>query len=363
MKTPLLTIVIPTKNRQHTLNDLIDYFLSFDLHKIEVIIEDNSDFINQKIINLENKHIVYNHTSNPRSMVENCEIAVSRANGCFVTMLGDDDGIDIDLTIDLITKKDYDFYLSPNCTYYWPGLKRRIYGARPYGFQWKYAVINSCEIDPKKELKRVLNVGGTDILNMPRLYQGVVKREFLEKIKSLTGYYLNAAMPDMSSSAALAIFCEKGYLHSKPFIINGASSNSGGGLGASGKHVGTLENAYGLTAEQVNQWPSEVPRFWTGGTVWSSSFMVTLKKLGRKDLLNDINIQYIYSYIIAYHFHQYYSILGLNNLKFINFIYATPLFLLRIKSLINNLYLYLKLGIGLGIKSDGMKNYLLKIKS
>lgn len=362
MKTTLLSIVIPSKNRSNTLNDLVKYFLTCDLSDVEVIIEDNSDVINQHLSSLDCLQIKYCHSNDKRSMVENCELAVSKASGTFVSMLGDDDGIDLELAKKIILAKNYDFYLSPSCTFYWPGLNRRIYGIRPYGYEAKYIFCKSRNINPAFELEKVLSTGGIEISNLPRLYQGIVRRSCLEQIRSVRGHYFNAPMPDMSSSVALSLFCSIGYLHEIPFIINGVSSNSGGGMGAKGKHVGKLESAYGLTVQHIAQWPTEVPQFWSGGTVWSASLITTLKNLGFDDLIKRLNINRIYAHIIAQHFYDYYKIHGLHNLKLMHFMMATSILLKRFKFLLSNINLYLKLSMGHGIKCNSISEYLCALK-
>jgi glycosyltransferase involved in cell wall biosynthesis len=358
MNNTLLSVIIPTKNRYFTLDDLVKYFLTCDLDNIEIVIEDNSDQINGYIKELNNSHIKYYHSTAVRSMVANCELAVSRASGKFIVMLGDDDGIDLNVAKELIAGDKFDFYLSTNCIFYWPGLNRRIYGKTPFGFESKYIIDAERTINPRLELEKVISIGGVDILTLPRLYQGIVRRSCLEKVKIDHGHYFNAPMPDMSSSVALSLYCDIGYIHNKPFIVNGASSNSGGGLGAQGKHVGKLENAYGLTAQQLVQWPSEVPQFWCGGTVWSASLITTLRNLGADDLLNGLNRDYIYSHIIAYHFPQYYSINGFQNLRAIHFFAAIPIYLRRFTSLLMNIGLYTKFKLGYGVKCDRMSDYL-----
>lgn len=281
---PLLTILIPTKDRYHTLLPLCRY-LESKKGDFEVIISDNSIDNSEHIKQLSelSSKFVYLHTSKKLSMRENCENGLKYANGKYITMLGDDDGIIIGTSLECISfleKNNLDYALSPACKYMWPNLQTRLFGKKNYG------ILRDCDyltdiirVNSAVELRKVASNGASKIDNLPRFYQGIVKTKYLKDSLKKYGSIFLASMPDMSSSALLATQTEYGVKYNKPFIVNGVSSKSGGGLGAAGKHKGKLENGYGLSKIDLSEWPTQVPRFWSGGTVWASSFYITLSKI------------------------------------------------------------------------------------
>ncbi|WP_084144447.1 glycosyltransferase [Ferrimonas kyonanensis] len=302
---PLLTVLIPTKNRYYTLLPLCSYLQSKE-GDFEVVITDNSSDNSEYIgfFNELDSRFKYLYEPRTLTMRENCERGVNIARGKYITMLGDDDGIIIDNAIECISyleSNHLDFALSPACKYLWPNLKTRIFGTKSYG------ILRDCDylsekirINSRDELKKVARYGGTKIIDLPRFYQGIVKTKFLHDSMKEFGTILLASMPDMSSSVLLAKKTEFGVKYDMPFIINGVSSNSGGGLGARGKHKGKLEDGYGLSRKDIEEWPNNVPRFWSGGTVWAASFQITLSKVEKdSDVL--LNESALAAYCIVFH--------------------------------------------------------------
>jgi len=344
---PKLTILIPTKDRYNTLKPLCKYLNEKDAN-FEVIISDNSSDnspISEFIKTLNNKFI-YIHEHKPLSMRDNCDRGIHLASGEYITMIGDDDGVIIDnifSCLKVLDAEGMDFALSQNCKYMWPNLKVRLFGNKSYGILRNFdKKDNNKIIFSKRELEKVGELGGVSINDLPRLYQGLVKTKYLkESIEKYKTMFL-APMPDMSSSTLLASVTTKGIIFHKPFIINGVSSKSGGGLGASGEHKGTLDQGYGLTEQDINDWPSNVPRFWSGGTVWASSFLITLNKINILERVK-FNEEALISYCLVYH---YKLILSTNKqiiTKKMSFtLVLKVLYSLkqRFLSLINNFYFY-----------------------
>lgn len=304
--TKKLSIIIPTKNRYQTLISLCNYLKEKD-GSFEVIITDNSE----NNIEMDSffrelpSNFTYIYNSKPLSMRENCSIGIERAIGKYISMIGDDDGIVIDnifKCISVMEMDDYDYALSTDCKYMWPQLQTRIFGTKNYGYLRRIEYkTNHQDVYTSDELDAVYLEGGVTIGKLPRLYQGIVRTKFVHECIEKYGNIFLASMPDMSSSAILATLTEKGFIFNKPIIINGVSSKSGGGLGAAGKHKGSLETGYGLTSKDLAEWPESVPRFWSGGTVWSASFIITLKKANHFDI-NKLNTHALHAYCLIYHY-------------------------------------------------------------
>ena len=93
---PILSILIATRNRIPYCINLIDSILSFDYQNFELVIQDNSDslelsdFAKTKI---NDKRLIYNYTPPPFSSIDNFNAVLDLANGEYLCMIGDDDGV------------------------------------------------------------------------------------------------------------------------------------------------------------------------------------------------------------------------------------------------------------------------------
>ena len=98
MGSPFFSIIIPTRNRYETLQYAIRTVLSQEFDSFELIISDNSDPANLhevKLIReyLDDERVRYCRPASVLSMSDNWEFAVSNANGEFIIVFGDDDGL------------------------------------------------------------------------------------------------------------------------------------------------------------------------------------------------------------------------------------------------------------------------------
>src|SRR5690606_4099372 len=118
--------------------------------------------------------------------------AVNKVSGKYVMFIGDDD-IFSQHVFDLIQYMEDNSIgaaFPQNSSYSWPSVKSRFYGDKLSG---KYVhTAHTCEIkimSAKSELKKVLKLGGTDILKLPRVYHGILRHDILKNINNLTGSY------------------------------------------------------------------------------------------------------------------------------------------------------------------------------
>ena len=187
---PILSIVIPTKNRYYYLEFLVKYFHSINSDKIELIIQDNSasepspsfkSFLNS----LDDSRLFYSYCGLELSVVENCDLAIRRAHGEYVTLIGDDDIFSKHLIkyLENCSYKQLDAILPNKGSYNWPDINARFYKNKLSGiFRQKKISGQQQSINANTVLERVLKRGGTQILDLPRVYHGVVRRNILEQV-------------------------------------------------------------------------------------------------------------------------------------------------------------------------------------
>ena len=153
--------------------------------------------------------------------------------------------------------------------------------------------LKKTSIDIKKELEDVLNFGGVKILNLPRIYHGIIRRDILEKIYIETNSYFPGPSPDMANAVAICKYIDKYEMIDVPLIISGHSKTSGGGQGAQGQHYGEISKLSFLPKDTAANWNEDVPFYWSGSTIYAESVIQALKRTNRIDLIKKFNFEYL----------------------------------------------------------------------
>lgn len=274
---PLLSIVVPTRNRQNCGLSLVKGLHASEARNFKLVLHDNSDndSLGAAVAELGDPRLRYSHTSDKLNMHGNFDRAIKQAKGVYVCGLGDDDGILVEPALALLQTaldRDIDAVLPGIHSYSWPDLRRWYWG--DVGGRLFPSVTPAHErlLDPETELAAVFACGVTRGLGLlPRAYQGIVSRRSLDVVKARCGTYFPGPSPDMANAVALAATVRSIWLHPKPVIISGHSPKSGGGAGAAGQHHGRLEDQPHLPAGTIEAWTPAIPRFWSGFTIYAQS--------------------------------------------------------------------------------------------
>jgi glycosyltransferase involved in cell wall biosynthesis len=299
---PLLSIIIPTKDREPYLMDVLKSVLSWTRKDFEVIVHDNSE--NDRLQDmiqplLEDFRVNYIHVKEWLAGVDNFENAVAIANGRFVTMIGDDDGVfeEIMQAVDWMNKDNVDAMLPDRGHYTWPDL---VYSYNNDYFNSILRVDSSFDshvsyIDPLNELYKVLDSGASSLCDLPRLYYGVVSKSVLDEVKALTGQYFPGPSPDMANAVSTALVVKSFAKLNYPLFISGNCSQSTAGLGAKHLHEGEIDKIPFLPKTCKVEWESEVPLFWSGPTIWAEAAIKTLRKMKSEHLVKKFNFASLYA--------------------------------------------------------------------
>jgi hypothetical protein len=285
MIKPLLSIVVPTRNRQDCAENL-----ALSLHKslseqFELVLHDNSDTdsLGSAIAAMNDRRIVYIHTSDKLNMHSNFSRAIDAAKGLFVCGLGDDDGIMIDDTIQLLAfaqTEGYDAVLTGKHSFQWPGLRHWLWGDQS-GKLSIVAVANQqaiVELDPLQELGKVFDDGTVSGLGkMPRLYHGFVTLQLMRELRERSGSYFPGGSPDMANAVGLSLLAKRLLYSPNGFVISGHSAKSGGGTGAAGRHHGQLKDQKQLPAAILRSWDTRIPQYWSGHTIYAQSAVAAVQ--------------------------------------------------------------------------------------
>jgi hypothetical protein len=288
---PLLTIVIPTKDRHHCLEYTIEIILTC-YSNVEIIILDSS-IMNPPSSLLEllkDSKIKYIKTPISFNGVENFNEGLKFINGDFVCFIGDDDIItnDIGDIVNYLHKNNIDSAISTfPINYNWPGFKSKHNSTRLSGtlvirkYNSKYV-----EIDLIKEKAKVINSLVIGPLNLPRIYLGIVSTSLIKKVQFKYGDLFGGVSPDIYSSFLLASEANKCIQFDLPFIIPGAYKTSTSATSAAGKHRSGIKNNdhTGRFPDIDLFWNYNIPFIYTVQTVWSFSLIEAYKKINNSDV-------------------------------------------------------------------------------
>jgi glycosyltransferase involved in cell wall biosynthesis len=311
----ILSIVVPTKNRPQYAISCIKHLLEIRENDVEFIVYDNSsdETLKVELVKLPpDPRLKYIRDSDTIDVVENFERATRHAQGEYITHLGDDDGVSLEIVkcTRLAQRLQAEAVVCKNpAFYFWPGHRFYYYGnlyassisfKLPSGkYRWMSAI---------SALTKCLSHGGQDFGALPKSYHGIVKRSALLKVAERCGRYFPGPSPDLAGGAALAC-CITNYIELDfPFIIVGTSSVSTAGLGSRKAHIGRLEDWPHLPSFALRNWSTIVPRFFSGRTIWAEDVIQGLYASQRLDLIEKFSKEALYGYCLACHLDQWKAI-------------------------------------------------------
>jgi glycosyltransferase involved in cell wall biosynthesis len=294
MTRPLLSIIIPTRNRQDYLMNVLQCLIKTT--KAEIVISDNSDepinFKDLEKIDVVSKsqRIKYSYTNEKLSVVDNFNKALSLSTGEYVIFIGDDDcvGPSIESIVDWAKTQDADAVISYRekfiASYYWPEINTQSFRGSFAGklFLRKFTG-KTRRVNGKREIKKVANNPGTGLSGLLRVYHGIVKRSLIDQIIDKYGTIFGGVSPDIYSATLISYECKKAYWIDYPFVVPGASPKSTAGDVTAGAHLDKLGNREHITRFGNGLiWDQEIPEFYATHTVWAYSQQQALKKIGDK---------------------------------------------------------------------------------
>ncbi|NLI35983.1 MAG: glycosyltransferase [Bacteroidales bacterium] len=295
---PLLSIVVPTKDRYVYLRSLVRLIDSFKSNDIELVLQDNTKDNSSILEFLKNySNIVYNHTPKQITVTQNSDDAVNNSHGKYVCFIGDDDGVTKHILrcVMLMEEKNIDVVVPSDLSYFWPSYISKSTGNisgtlsyKPYDFSLKKTGIN-------KVLKEILYKGFVDRGRLPLLYHGIVKRSVLDNIYAQIGTYFPGQSPDIANGVALCFTAKSYYRINAPIIISGASAMHGGGIRKMKRGYAEIDNLPFLSSDAKAKWEKKLPKIWCGQTVWCESAVKALRCMGHKEMVKDVNFEYLYA--------------------------------------------------------------------
>lgn len=304
---PLLSILIPTKNRSSYCIHAIEMILSYAYQNFELIIQDNSDdftlknYIEQR--ECDNR-LVYRYTPPPFSSIDNFNAVLDLATGDYLCLIGDDDGINPDIFKVIEWAKENNIEaITPglNSIYRWPDISDVLPEFKNCNGQLSITNISGSvkTFRTNHSIKKLLASGGQDYLYLPfpKLYHGIVKKDLLAQIKSKTGNYAGGLSPDIYWATALSLIIEKVVTIDYPFTIPGICILCTP-MDERQKKYPKLTDAPHFRDRGHYKWSKEVPPFYAGSNIWADSFLAALRDFECFDLIKRFNMDYLISYLL-----------------------------------------------------------------
>lgn len=285
-KRPLLSIVIPTKDRYYYLKKLIELIDSFHSDEIELVLQDNTADNTEILEFLKLKdypYIKYTHNSEQIPISLNSDLAILNSTGEYVCFIGDDDGVTRYIVdcVKWMKKNDVDAVFAKNVHYSWGNKAKLIKKRRLF-----------IKHDPCKEINILLKKGLIlSESNVPLLYHGIVKRSIINEIYSKFDTIFLSSPPDISSAITLSYFVKKYYEVNIPIIINGSSNETGGGVIKKGG-VLALKDIDFVSENDKKIWEKSIPPIWCGHYAWANSGLQTIRKYSVDKSLYKFNLEY-----------------------------------------------------------------------
>jgi glycosyltransferase involved in cell wall biosynthesis len=296
----LISVIIPTRNNPIVLLENVEQLIKNQHRKITYFVVDNSQNKNlevEKIFeDLKDFHYYYNEKK--LSFTENFEFIIPFIKTKYISFIGDDDLIHPsfgEIFYDLDKKYEFDVLIGNNkFRYYWQDVKHPIFKNKlatnlfesNYNSQAHY-------INIRRELETVGRTAADRFFDLPKVYHGVVSLGLLQNIKKKTGFYFPGPTPDMGFAAHAAYECKKLLKFDFPMFILGTCGNSGGGKGLIKKHNWNIENCPWLDKRISSTWNDACPKYLSGTTIWTESFLRAKKNY------HDTQLKFNYNKLLA----------------------------------------------------------------
>ncbi|MCP4934169.1 MAG: glycosyltransferase [bacterium] len=230
--TPLLSIVIPTRERALYLEKCVETALICDDDEIEIVVSDNASIDNTRAVieSFDDPRLRYVNTGRRVPMTENFEFALAATTGENILFIGDDDAVlpngVCDLLVLLRTKQ-------PDAVRWWTG--DYMWPSDPpdsddglLSFKPKFFVGGTRELDPEKVWELFCTRRMKNYRSGINIYHGCVSRRVIDRVTDHIGRYFFATSPDVGASILNPHFCDNLIEMGRPVSISGTSTASTG---------------------------------------------------------------------------------------------------------------------------------------
>ncbi len=219
---PIISILVPTRNRPVQLASLISIIRKCTDVRIEFLISDNSDSPSHHLSSFEN--VTFFRPEQVLNMTDHWNFLFHKAKGKYITFVGDDDAfLPTALTqlCDSLEQSDPDLVWTQTAGYGWPS-------GDSFGNFFQLIRRKSERIDLSKARLRLLKL---DSLDLPIPYNyALVKREIVIEFlqKNPNENFFSSRVPDVNSGVKILFLAKTQFEFERLTFISGASPLSNG---------------------------------------------------------------------------------------------------------------------------------------
>lgn len=226
---PLISIIIPTRERLGTLRSTVSTALDQQSDRIEVLVADNasSDGTAEFVSSVQDPRLRYISSGQRLSMSANWELALEHARGDYILIVGDDDAVfpgAIDRLIQDMARDPAEVYVWPKHVYVWPGQGRDAYVesiAPQTSPRW---------IDLGRLSSSVMRMGSWRYYALPSMYHSLVSRRIPDSIRKQHGRVYHSTAPDVFMSLCIPALTDRARDVGYSVTAHGRSPKSNGWL-------------------------------------------------------------------------------------------------------------------------------------
>ena len=284
----LLSVAIPTKNRQHFAKSTVRQIYNYD-KSIQIVICDNSDddsLHNELNDIIDGQRVKYLYTKHPISVVQNYSLAAENCTGMYYCAIGDDDCV-LPIIIDLVKwmQSNNIDAVKPNkkLEYWWPAPNKT-------GMLFINEITGSTRsMNTRNAVIELLKNGGQGYLDLDLIgsYHCIVSKRMMDEVRDITGYYYSGASPDMYSAVCLSLLEDYNCMYvDYPFTLPGVCPKSTSYDGKHGTDIGKVNEAPHFANAEDYSWDERIPYFYTAPTIWAETMMHALGDMGKKDYID-----------------------------------------------------------------------------
>lgn len=252
MNEPLLSILVPTRERASKLPFTLRTVLGQSSEDFEVLVSDNAsrDATAEVVRGFSDPRLRYVNTGKRLSMCDSYEFAVNNSRGRFLMIIGDDDALLPDAVASLkalIREQPARLYCWESLIYQWPT------DSLPAVLQHLAAEGPTERVDLGPLTRFAFRWGGLRYIRLPLLYHSVVERGVLETIRQKTGRIFHSTQPDVFLAFAMPTICGEAVRIGRAMTIYGVSERP-----VPSPAIARHEGAF---AEKTHRFLSEFPGY------------------------------------------------------------------------------------------------------
>ena len=288
----LLSLVIPTKNRQRTAEVCVAAASAVPGDDVEIVVQDCGDepSLGKALAQLGDRRIRYEHSRVPRSMTDNYNRATSRVRGEYVSYIGDDDAFSphIRALAQWAASQSLPAVSFTPSGYYWPDTHHVWSGQLMVGAASGTVI----RLDARREVAR-MSRRVSPLSHMPQVYHGLVRREVLAAMHRESGLYFDSVCPDYYAAVAVALHIDEFAHVDYPFTICGVSAKSNSMKNVTGKLASHMQE-YG-DVELPDLLPQVIDRATNSHVLAAHGALAAMVRFGTPELRETLNIAKYYA--------------------------------------------------------------------